>query len=116
MNDGLRSQVVDLAADFEKRGLPYDHVGAIGSGLSHARGRAICAAIPMPCAVLGLKSLRNASDTHKDDKFFCSELVARCFELVAMPLSSMPASFVTPRAIRVSPHVMYVGHLRGGPR
>jgi hypothetical protein len=104
-----RSTVIRSATGF--KGLPYDYVGAAGAGFSHKRGRLGFLISPGPSAALYLAALNNARDVNKDTKFFCSELVARCYELAALPISSDEASWVTPRSVRVSSALLYVGHL-----
>jgi hypothetical protein len=108
-----KSSVVAYAKGF--KGKPYDYVGAAGAGLSHRRGRLACVAAPRACIALSVAAAINATDRYKDKKFFCSELAARCFELTGIPITDGSPSYTTPRAVRVSPYLMYVGHLVGGP-
>jgi cell wall-associated NlpC family hydrolase len=93
------------------KGLPYDYVGAAGAGFTHKRGKLAALLSPGPSAALYLAALNNARDVNKDTRFFCSELVARCYELAALPISAEEASWVTPRSVRVSSALLYVGHL-----
>jgi cell wall-associated NlpC family hydrolase len=113
MTDSLKTAVVQHAKSF--KGQPYDFVGAAGAGLSHKRGALACALAPTTCLGLAIAASNNASDENKDKNFFCSELVARCFELAGVPITTIDPSFVTPRSVRVAPNLIYVGHLEGGP-
>ena len=113
MSDARRRLVIDHARSFVGR--PYDYTGAAGAGLSHRRGLLACSMSPGPCVALYVAAKRNASDAHKDTRFFCSELAARAFQLAGMPIADADPSFMTPRAIRVAASLLYVGHLVGGP-
>jgi uncharacterized protein YycO len=115
MTGATKDAVVRQARSFANQGLPYDLVGAAGAGLSHGRGQAACVASPFMCANLALAAANNARDANRDRKFFCSELVARCFELAGVPISNQHASYMTPRSVRVAPNLIYIGHLVGGP-
>jgi hypothetical protein len=113
MNDAARHVVIQSAKDFTGR--PYDYVGAAGAGLSHRRGKLAILVSPAGALALYLAAKRNASEENRDKKFFCSELAARCYELAGVPITDGDPSFTTPRAVRVSPYLLYVGHLVGGP-
>jgi uncharacterized protein YycO len=113
MTAATKKAVVEHAKRF--KGKKYDYIGAAGAGLSHKRGQLLCALRPQSCIPLYLAARHNASDKNKDKKFFCSELAARCFELAGVPITDGDPSFTTPRAVRVSPYLIYVGHLVGGP-
>lgn len=113
MTDQARQFVVTSAR--EQRGKPYDYVGAAGAGLTHKRGMLVALMFPRASYTLYLAAKQNALAENRDKKFFCSELVARCYELAGLPISGEEPSFTTPRAVRVSPQLMYVGHLVGGP-
>jgi uncharacterized protein YycO len=99
-------------------GLPYDAVGAAGSGMTSRRGAAIGVGgvliSPLGSAIGQGAIWNNAREANRDTKFFCSELVARAFELAGVPIVDSAATYTNPRAIRVSSHLMYVGHLIGG--
>jgi uncharacterized protein YycO len=112
MNPETRRNVVDFADAF--KGRPYDYVGAAGAGLSHNRGKLAWVLSPLAGTALYIAALRNASDDNKDKAFFCSELVARTYELAGVPMTDNDPSFTTPRAVRVSPYLIYIGHLVGG--
>lgn len=118
MNESQRQAVVTNASGFERR--PYDRVGAAGSGMTSRRVRAGiiagCIISPVACAAAGAGArevANNASDANRDNLFFCSELVARAFELAGVPIVDGSPSFANPRAIRVSASLRYVGHLVG---
>lgn len=126
MNDGLRDAVVTNAFSFRDR--PYDAVGAAGAGLYKKRGAVIaagltaygCSIIPF-CGVVTFARasadaaiLNNARDANKDKAFFCSELVARSYELAGVPISDgVKPTFMNPREVRVSSKLIYIGHLIG---
>jgi uncharacterized protein YycO len=116
MTEDLKNSVVAHARRFA--GLPYDGVGAAGSGMTTNRGALLgiggCFISPLGCAIGQAEIYNNARDANKDTKFFCSELVARAFELAGVPISDHAATYTNPRAIRVSSYLMYVGHLIGG--
>jgi uncharacterized protein YycO len=116
MTDELKNSVVNNARQFA--GLPYDAVGAAGSGMTTNRGTALgfgaCLISPLGCVIGQGEIINNARDANKDTKFFCSELVARAFELAGVPIADTSATFTNPRALRVSPYLIYVGHLIGG--
>lgn len=119
MSEENRQAVVKAALPFEGRA--YDKIGAAGSGMTGKRMQAGavagCIISPVVCAAAGVAFSRevssNASDDNKDKMFFCSELVARAFELAGVPIVDGSASYVNPRAIRVSAKLQYVGHLVG---
>jgi cell wall-associated NlpC family hydrolase len=113
MTTTTKQSVVQSAKDF--KGKPYDYIGAAGAGFSHNRGKLAFVLSPAPSVALYIAAKVNASDENKDKKFFCSELAARCFELAGMPITDGDPSFTTPRGVRVSPYLIYVGHLVGGP-
>jgi uncharacterized protein YycO len=99
-------------------GLPYDAVGAAGSGMTSRRGAAIGVGgvliSPLGSAIGQGAIWNNAREANRDTKFFCSELVARAFELAGVPIVDSAATYTNPRAIRVSSQLIYVGHLIGG--
>jgi uncharacterized protein YycO len=121
-----RDEVVENAKQF--RGLPYDKTGAVGAGMYKPRGRAAragiivggCIVSVITCGV-GLSAdifgqaavAKNASNADKDNQFFCSELVARAYQLAGLPLTTSEPSFTNPREIRMSSKLNYLGHLIG---
>ncbi len=123
-----RDSVVENAKKFI--GLPYDEIGAAGAGMYKKRGGAIrAAAVSTGCVISSLTCVlttggfsasdvaisSNATDANKDTQFFCSELVARAYELAGIPLVvGRAASFVNPRQVRMSDKLNYLGHLVGG--
>ncbi len=113
MDASTKQAVVKNACSFT--GLGYDYTGAAGSGLAHNRAKAACIISPMGCATLYAAAKLNARESQRDKKFFCSELVARCFQLAGKPINDGDPSFTTPRSVRVASNLMYVGHLIGGP-
>ena len=116
MTEENKASVVANARQFA--GLPYDGVGAAGAGLTTNRGAVIGGAgvllSPLGSAIGQGAIWNNAREANRDTKFFCSELVARAFELAGVPIVSSAATYTHPRALRVSPELMYVGHLIGG--
>jgi cell wall-associated NlpC family hydrolase len=113
MSEQARQFVIQSAKDF--RWKPYDYIGAAGAGLSHRRGKLSWLASPAGTLALYLAAKRNANAENRDKMFFCSELVARCYELAGVPINDGDPSFTTPRAVRVAANLLYVGHLVGGP-
>lgn len=119
MSDSHRRAVVERASQFEN--LPYDKVGAAGSGMTAKRARAGlaagCVLSPLLCAGGGIVFSRqvsdNASEENRDKMFFCSELVARAYELAGVPIVDGQPTYTNPRAIKVSSKLQYVGHLVG---
>ena len=55
------------------------------------------------------------SSRMRTERSFCSELVARCFELAGVPVLEGSPSFTTPRQIRVANTLLYVGKLVDTP-
>ena len=98
---------------------PYDLTGAVGSGMSNNRGRigttVGCIISPVACSIEQMEINNNASEENRDKAFFCSELVARSFELAGIPLTfdgkEKAATWVNPRMVRMSTSLLYVGNL-----
>jgi uncharacterized protein YycO len=115
LSQAKANEVVAHALGFKDR--PYDVIGAVGSGATLGRGKLFagvgCLIALRTCGVASAEVLRNASATERDKAFFCSELVARAFELAGVPIVEGSASFASPRAVRISPHLYYVGKLVG---
>jgi hypothetical protein len=104
------------AESYARRGLPYDEIGAMGSGAVSGRGRLIagagCLLSLAACGSGAAAVLRNASPDRADDAFFCSELVARVFEIARAPLVDGRPTYTTPRQVRMSTHLLYLGKLK----
>jgi hypothetical protein len=124
LTEKQRSAVLDYAAKFALKKLPYDALGAAGAGVATgSKGAALTGfgcAIYLPfCAVAGGAAtgavMNNASAENADTAFFCSELVARCFELAGAPIVEGSASFAAPRAIRMATTLLRVGKLVDTP-
>lgn len=126
LTDQQRRAVIKHATRFMFR--PYDKVGAAGSGTSLGRGSLLAAfgcGITLGLCALGIAGMAdNAKPANADRAFFCSELVARVFELAGAPVLSGPPSYTTPRQIRMADTLLYLGKLvdksspdaaRGGP-
>ncbi len=126
MTDALRDAVVGHAKSFVNSAnpIPYDGIGAAGAGITKKRGGAIYSGLvgaglsisPLGTTVakyLTERAIReNATDAKKDTAFFCSELVARSYQLAGMSLSdTVEPSYMNPREVRMSSKLMYVGHL-----
>lgn len=120
LTDAQRSSVLDHASAFALKRLPYDAVGAAGAGVKTGSKGAVLAGfgcgVYLPfCAVAGGSVLDNAKPENADKAFFCSELVARCFELAGAPVVEGSASFAAPRAIRMATTLLYLGKLIDTP-
>ena len=122
MSDSLRDDVVKKAESF--KGLKYDAVGAAGAGINKPRGAALSAVLFGGLSIFPLGStasiitnvaiINNASDSNKDKAFFCSELVARSYQLIGKPLhDGVEPTFMNPREVRMSSKLIYIGHLIG---
>ena len=122
MDDSLRDKVVKQAESF--KGLKYDAVGAAGAGIYKPRGAALSAVLFGGLSILPIGSTanvlthvaiaNNASDANKDKAFFCSELVARSYQLIGKPLhDGVQPTFLNPREVRMSSKLIYIGHLIG---
>jgi hypothetical protein len=81
------------------RNLGYDQVGAVGSALTPTNFAAACRVNVVGCLAVGAAVQYNATPSQRDLQFFCSELVARAFELAGVPLLEEEASFANPREI-----------------
>jgi len=126
LTDQQRRAVVEYATQFMFR--PYDKIGAAGSGTSLGRGSLLAAfgcGITLGLCAVGIAGMAdNAKPANADRAFFCSELVARVFELAGAPVVGGPPSYTTPRQIRMANTLLYMGKLvdksaapaaRGGP-
>jgi uncharacterized protein YycO len=117
LTEGQRSAVIANATRFMTR--PYDTLGAAGSGTNTGRGGMLagfgCSISLMLCAAGTAEVANNATPANADKAFFCSELVARCFELAGAPVVEGAASFVTPRHIRMATTLLYLGKLKDTP-
>jgi uncharacterized protein YycO len=107
------ADVVGHALSFNGR--PYDKIGAVGSGTTMGRGAVLaqvgCRLSLLACGGTAALIAMNASESQRDESFFCSELVSRAFELAGVPIVDGPASFASPRTVRVSRHLYYMGRL-----
>lgn len=122
MTEALKNEVIRHAESF--KGLKYDAVGAAGAGIYKPRGAVLSALLFGGLSIIPMGSsanlistaaiMNNARDANKDKAFFCSELVARAFQLAGMPLSDgVEPTFMNPREVRMSSKLIYVGHLIG---
>jgi hypothetical protein len=120
LTDTQRAAVVAQATQFALKKLPYDKVGAAGAGVNTGRGQALAAfgcAISLEFCALGTAGVtNNAKPENADGAFFCSELVARVFELAGAPVVEGSASFAAPRHIRMATSLLYLGKLKDTPR
>lgn len=114
-----RAAVIENALRFKNSNLPYDKIGAAGSGSSLPRGgllSALACTISLEFCPIGIAGVAaNAAPGNADKAFFCSELVARCFELAGAPVVDAAPSFTTPRQIRMATALMKVGKLVDTP-
>jgi uncharacterized protein YycO len=126
MTEELKKAVIGYALAFKDKKLPYDKIGAMGAGMVKNRGIGITSALMIGgCSISAVACTsamsqaagairRNASDENKDKAFFCSELVARAYEMAGVPLSDgVSPSYMNPREVRMSSKLIYVGHLLG---
>lgn len=113
MTNAKKDEVVDNALAF--KGRDYDAIGALGAGITKKRGSVLWNGVTINVPGLNLATkiaiANNARDSNKDDAFFCSELVARAFQLACMSLSTVEPTFMNPREVRMCANLMYVGHL-----
>jgi uncharacterized protein YycO len=110
-----RQKIVDNARKF--LGRPYDKIGAAYS-IDGKRGIMIsitgCGlAGPLACTGGWVAARNNAKPENADNAFFCSELVARAFEMAGARLVDTISSYANPRMVHTSKALQYVGHLRG---
>jgi uncharacterized protein YycO len=116
LSQGQRQEIIGAARKF--LGRPYDKIGAAGSGINSTRGALIslagCGIVGAQVCAGGIAAIRdNARPEKADEAFFCSELVARAFELAGAKLVTTTPSYANPRMIHTSKVLQYVGHLRG---
>jgi phosphate/sulfate permease len=119
LTEHQRSAVIEAANQFARAKLPYDKVGAAGSGTNTGRGALLaglgCSISLLFCAAGTAEVRENAKPENADRAFFCSELVARCFELAGAPVVEGAASAATPRHIRMATNLLYLGKLVDTP-
>lgn len=120
LTEKQRGAVIAHATGFALRQIPYDALGAAGAGVATGSKGALLAGfgcqIYLPiCALAGGSMANNARPANADSAFFCSELVARCFELAGAPVVHGAASFAAPRAIRMANTLLYLGKLKDTP-
>jgi hypothetical protein len=110
-----RTAVLEHAPRFANSSLPYDKVGAAGSGTNTGRGALLAGfgcSISLSFCAAGTAEIRtNAKPGNADKAFFCSELVARVYELAGAPVVEGSASGATPRHIRMANTLLYLGKL-----
>ncbi len=113
MNEVNRAAVVAAARQFKDR--PYDTIGAAGSGISNNRGKVLAIGgfiiTPLGGGITASEINRNARAENKDNSFFCSELVARAFEVAGVPIIEGNPSYANPRTLKATSTLIYVGHL-----
>lgn len=104
----MRAEVCRHARSFAGR--PYDDRGAWGAGMfsSQVMSRAVCVAVPGVCDAIR----ENASEQERDLRFFCSEHIARSFELAGLRLFDREASFAMPDHVYRASTLEYVAHIR----
>lgn len=110
------SDVVKHAEDFVAKKIPYDNIGAAGSGIATKRGGLLaataCGISLVGCHIGTSEIAKNARKENADKAFFCSELVARLFELAGAPITGGSPSFTTPRHVRVAANLLYIAHIK----
>lgn len=120
LTEQQRSAVIAQATGFAIRHLPYDALGAAGAGVATGSKGALLAGfgcqlyLPL-CGLAAASVVDNAKPENADKSFFCSELVARCFELAGAPVVQGSPSFAAPRAIRMANTLLYLGKLKDTP-
>lgn len=122
LTEKQRADVIKYATQYMFR--PYDKIGAAGSGTNTGRGSVLagfgCSISLLFCAAGAAAARDNAKPENADKSFFCSELVARVFEMAGAPVVEGAASAATPRHIRVATALLYLGSSwtpqRRGPR
>jgi len=119
LTEKQRADVLEHANEFALKRLPYDVIGAAGSGTSIGRGALLagigCLVSLEVCAIGALGVGDNAKPENADKAFFCSELVARCFELAGAPIVAEKPSFTSPRMIRTAMTLLWIGKLIDTP-
>ncbi len=120
LTEKQRNSVLALANGFAARHVPYDALGAAGAGVATGSKGALLAGfgcqVYLPfCAIAAGTVMDNAKPENADKAFFCSELVARVFELAAAPVVEGSPSFAAPRAIRMATTLLYLGKLKDTP-
>jgi uncharacterized protein YycO len=113
------NSVIKHAEEFVAKKLPYDNLGAVGSGVATKRGSLLARLASAACGIslvgclAGASAIaNNARKENADKAFFCSELVARIFELAGAPITGGSPSFTTPRHVRVASNLLYIAHLK----
>jgi len=110
---GINSATADAVVRFAERqvGRGYDYSGAAGAGQASVRGVIISALLPLGTAVVLDGAIRNAIEP--DNRFFCTELIVRAFQVANAPITNTRANIVQPGELPASSFLQYVGHLRG---
>lgn len=99
----------ELAAKWAslQAGLPYDHIGAARVGLH--------AAASIHLTRYGYVAVKPPEDSTSiedhDLRFFCSELIARAYEIAGAPIIDSPAHLITPGHLLVTNRLVYMGNL-----
>lgn len=103
------SEVVSRARTLIMPSRPYDTLGAVGAGMTVGNCVAVGVVI---CAPLYGSVLLNSRPSRRDLRFFCSELVARAFQMAGVPIIDEEPSFANPYEVLQSKHLRYAGNLQ----
>ncbi len=104
------TQAMKVAAYTQQQvGKPYDPIGAARSAAM--TGCKAAKANPLLLKIALIDELSKLADTAHDKTFYCSELVARAFEVAGAPLSGYKARNVSPGAILKAEALMIVGQI-----
>lgn len=104
------AQAMKVAAYTQQQvGKPYDPIGAARSAAM--TGCKAAKVIPPLLQITLIDELSKLTDTAHDKTFYCSELVARAFEIAGAPLSRYKARNVSPGEILKAEALMIVGQI-----
>jgi hypothetical protein len=95
--------ILYYAQTFLKR--PYDYTGAAQAGLNSG-----CSPVPVTALNPYTQAAQYATDlwANHDKAFFCSELVARCYEKSELPVTNWASYKVTPGALSESTYLKFI--------
>lgn len=96
----------------KQAGKPYDHLGAGRIGLSPDSRTAPLRYTRAGLVTVLLDESKNLREGAHDASFFCSELIAKAFEVASAPLVDRPAHQVSPGHLLLTNKLVYMGNLR----
>ena len=104
------TQAMKVAAYTQQQvGKPYDTIGAARSAA--ITGCKTAKANPLLLKIALIDELSKLANTAHDKTFYCSELVARAFEIAGVPLSKYKARNVSPGEILRAEALLIVGQI-----